>query len=51
VDLVGLAKTVEERMLPYSNLDIHVAVMGCEVKAPVKRARPILAWRAVRESA
>ena len=34
VDLVGLAKTVEERMLPYSNLDIHVAVMGCEVNGP-----------------
>ncbi len=34
VDLVGLAKTVEERMLPYSNLNIHVAVMGCEVNGP-----------------
>jgi (E)-4-hydroxy-3-methylbut-2-enyl-diphosphate synthase len=34
VDLVGLAKAVEERMLPYSNLDIHVAVMGCEVNGP-----------------
>ena len=34
VDLVGLAKTVEERMPPYSNLDIHVAVMGCEVNGP-----------------
>jgi (E)-4-hydroxy-3-methylbut-2-enyl-diphosphate synthase len=34
VDIVGLAKTVEERMLPYSNLDIHVAVMGCEVNGP-----------------
>jgi (E)-4-hydroxy-3-methylbut-2-enyl-diphosphate synthase len=34
VDLVSLAKTVEERMLPYSNLNIHVAVMGCEVNGP-----------------
>jgi (E)-4-hydroxy-3-methylbut-2-enyl-diphosphate synthase len=34
VDLVGLAKSVEERMLPYSNLNIHVAVMGCEVNGP-----------------
>src|SRR6266568_2175269 len=34
VDLVGLAKAVEEKMLPYSNLDIHVAVMGCEVNGP-----------------
>jgi (E)-4-hydroxy-3-methylbut-2-enyl-diphosphate synthase len=34
VDLVGLARTVEERMLPYSNLNIHVAVMGCEVNGP-----------------
>jgi (E)-4-hydroxy-3-methylbut-2-enyl-diphosphate synthase len=34
VDLVGLAKKVEERMLPYSNLNIHVAVMGCEVNGP-----------------
>ena len=34
VDLVGLAKAVEERMLPYSNLNIHVAVMGCEVNGP-----------------
>jgi (E)-4-hydroxy-3-methylbut-2-enyl-diphosphate synthase len=34
VDLVGLAKTVEARMLPYSNLNIHVAVMGCEVNGP-----------------
>ncbi len=34
VDLVGLAKTVEEKMLPYSNLNIHVAVMGCEVNGP-----------------
>src|SRR2546425_3868435 len=30
VDLVGLAKAVEERMRPYGNLNIHVAVMGCE---------------------
>jgi (E)-4-hydroxy-3-methylbut-2-enyl-diphosphate synthase len=34
VDLVGLAKAVEERMIPYSNLNIHVAVMGCEVNGP-----------------
>ena len=34
VDLVGLAKTIEARMLPYSNLNIHVAVMGCEVNGP-----------------
>jgi len=34
VDLVGLAKAVEERMLPYSDLNIHVAVMGCEVNGP-----------------
>lgn len=34
VDLVGLAKKVEERMLPYSNLNLHVAVMGCEVNGP-----------------
>jgi len=34
VDLVGLAKAVEEKMQPYSNLNIHVAVMGCEVNGP-----------------
>jgi (E)-4-hydroxy-3-methylbut-2-enyl-diphosphate synthase len=34
VDLVGLAKAVEERMIPYRNLNIHVAVMGCEVNGP-----------------
>jgi (E)-4-hydroxy-3-methylbut-2-enyl-diphosphate synthase len=34
VDLIGLAKKVEERMLPYGNLNIHVAVMGCEVNGP-----------------
>jgi (E)-4-hydroxy-3-methylbut-2-enyl-diphosphate synthase len=34
VDLVGLAKAVEERMDPYRNLNIHVAVMGCEVNGP-----------------
>jgi (E)-4-hydroxy-3-methylbut-2-enyl-diphosphate synthase len=34
VDLVGLAKAVEDRMLPYQNLNIHVAVMGCEVNGP-----------------
>jgi (E)-4-hydroxy-3-methylbut-2-enyl-diphosphate synthase len=34
VDLVGLAKAVEQQMIPYSNLNIHVAVMGCEVNGP-----------------
>jgi (E)-4-hydroxy-3-methylbut-2-enyl-diphosphate synthase len=34
VDLVGLAKAVEERMAPYRSLNIHVAVMGCEVNGP-----------------
>ncbi|HEX5607786.1 MAG TPA: flavodoxin-dependent (E)-4-hydroxy-3-methylbut-2-enyl-diphosphate synthase, partial [Candidatus Binatia bacterium] len=34
VNLVALAKAVEEKLLPYSNLDIHVAVMGCEVNGP-----------------
>lgn len=34
VDLVTLAKTVEERMIPYANMNIHVAVMGCEVNGP-----------------
>ena len=34
VDLVSLAKAVEEKMPPYSNLNIHVAVMGCEVNGP-----------------
>jgi (E)-4-hydroxy-3-methylbut-2-enyl-diphosphate synthase len=34
VDLVGLAKAVEERMAPYRNMNIHVAVMGCEVNGP-----------------
>ncbi|HEU4340404.1 MAG TPA: flavodoxin-dependent (E)-4-hydroxy-3-methylbut-2-enyl-diphosphate synthase, partial [Candidatus Binatia bacterium] len=34
VDLVRLAKAVEERMMPYSNMNIHVAVMGCEVNGP-----------------
>ena len=34
VNLVALAKAVEEKMLPYSHLDIHVAVMGCEVNGP-----------------
>ena len=32
------AKAVEERMLPYSNLNIHVAVMGCEVNGPGESA-------------
>ena len=31
---MGLAKEVEQRMLPYINKDIHVAVMGCEVNGP-----------------
>jgi (E)-4-hydroxy-3-methylbut-2-enyl-diphosphate synthase len=34
VDLVGLAKAVEERMTPYRDVNIHVAVMGCEVNGP-----------------
>jgi (E)-4-hydroxy-3-methylbut-2-enyl-diphosphate synthase len=34
VDLVALAKAVEERMAPYSHLNVHVAVMGCEVNGP-----------------
>jgi (E)-4-hydroxy-3-methylbut-2-enyl-diphosphate synthase len=34
VDLVALAKAVEDRMAPYRNLNIHVAVMGCEVNGP-----------------
>lgn len=34
IDLVGLAKEVEQRMIPFSNKDIHVAVMGCEVNGP-----------------
>jgi (E)-4-hydroxy-3-methylbut-2-enyl-diphosphate synthase len=34
VDLVGLAKKVEERMVPYGNHNLHVAVMGCEVNGP-----------------
>jgi (E)-4-hydroxy-3-methylbut-2-enyl-diphosphate synthase len=34
VDLVSLAQAVEERMIPYNNLNIHVAVMGCEVNGP-----------------
>jgi (E)-4-hydroxy-3-methylbut-2-enyl-diphosphate synthase len=34
VDLVALAKEVEERMMPFRNLNIHVAVMGCEVNGP-----------------
>jgi len=25
---------VEQRLLPYNNKDIHVAVMGCEVNGP-----------------
>jgi len=34
VDLVALAKAVEERMMPYQDLNVHVAVMGCEVNGP-----------------
>ena len=34
VDLVALAKAVEDRMMPYRNENIHVAVMGCEVNGP-----------------
>jgi (E)-4-hydroxy-3-methylbut-2-enyl-diphosphate synthase len=34
IDLVGLANEVEQRMLPFINKDIHVAVMGCEVNGP-----------------
>jgi len=34
IDLVGLAQEVERRMLPFSDKDIHVAVMGCEVNGP-----------------
>jgi len=34
VDLVALARTVEERMMPYRNENIHIAVMGCEVNGP-----------------
>src|SRR5437773_7920125 len=31
VDLVGLANVVEERMPPYRSMNIHVALMVCEV--------------------
>ncbi len=34
IDLVGLAKEVEQRLAPFSNKNIHVAVMGCEVNGP-----------------
>ena len=34
IDLIGLAREVEQRMLPLANTDIHVAVMGCEVNGP-----------------
>lgn len=34
VDLIELAKSVEQRMAPYRNMNIHVAVMGCEVNGP-----------------
>ena len=34
IDLISLAKEVEQRMIPFSNKNIHVAVMGCEVNGP-----------------
>ncbi|HXG50418.1 MAG TPA: flavodoxin-dependent (E)-4-hydroxy-3-methylbut-2-enyl-diphosphate synthase [candidate division Zixibacteria bacterium] len=34
VDLVALAAAVERRMEAYRDMDIHVAVMGCEVNGP-----------------
>jgi (E)-4-hydroxy-3-methylbut-2-enyl-diphosphate synthase len=34
IDLIALAKEVEQRMLPFANKDVHVAVMGCEVNGP-----------------
>ena len=34
IDLIGLAREVEQRMMPFANKDIHVAVMGCEVNGP-----------------
>jgi len=34
IDLVALANEVEQRMVPFSNKEIHVAVMGCEVNGP-----------------
>ena len=34
IDLIGLAREVEQRMMPFSTKDIHVAVMGCEVNGP-----------------
>ncbi|TMA07794.1 MAG: flavodoxin-dependent (E)-4-hydroxy-3-methylbut-2-enyl-diphosphate synthase [Deltaproteobacteria bacterium] len=34
IDLVGLAKEVEQRMIPFNNKNIHVAVMGCAVNGP-----------------
>jgi (E)-4-hydroxy-3-methylbut-2-enyl-diphosphate synthase len=34
VDLVALAREVEQRMMAFANKNIHVAVMGCEVNGP-----------------
>ena len=34
IDLVGLAREVEQRLIPFSQKNIHVAVMGCEVNGP-----------------
>src|SRR5262245_56787423 len=34
IDLVALARQVEERMGTYASKDIHVTVMGCEVNGP-----------------
>jgi (E)-4-hydroxy-3-methylbut-2-enyl-diphosphate synthase len=34
IDLVGLAQEVEQRLIPFSQKNIHVAVMGCEVNGP-----------------
>ena len=50
VDLVGLRKPWKKDRMPYSNLNIHVAVMGCEVNGPAKRAPPISASPAARAS-
>jgi len=34
VDLIGMAHEVEKRLLPYADVDITVAVMGCVVNGP-----------------
>ncbi len=34
IDLISLANKVEKALLPYSDLDIKVAVMGCVVNGP-----------------